>query len=129
VVYLLHERLGGVGSAITELAGCHAFAGAAVTGRTVLMPCLGENQVRALRVGRHHLRWLWSAGVYGSPVVAGRRVYVADRSSGDLVVLRLDNGHAIQRIHAGTLTHFPSQVVDGGFVFVPTMTGITAFRG
>ena len=26
-------------------------------------------------------------------------------------------------------THFPSQVVDGGFVFVPTLTGITAFHG
>ncbi len=56
-------------------------------------------------------------------------MYVADRNSGDLFVLRLDNGSVIQRIHAGNLTHFPSQVVDGGFVFVPTLTGITAFHG
>jgi outer membrane protein assembly factor BamB len=129
VVYLLHEHLGGVGSAIRSLSGCHAFAGAAVTGRTVLMPCLGENQVRALRVGRHHLRWTWSASLYGSPVIAGNRVYVADRTSGDLFVLRLDNGGVVQRIHAGDLTHFPSEVVDGGFVFVPTLTGVTAFHG
>jgi outer membrane protein assembly factor BamB len=129
VVYLLHEHFGGVGSAIRKLGGCHAFAGAAVTGRTVLMPCLGENQVRALRVGRHHLHWTWSAGLYGSPVIAGNRVYVADRNSGDLFVLRLGNGSVVQRIHAGTLTHFPSEVVDGGFVFVPTLAGITAFHG
>jgi len=44
-------------------------------------------------------------------------------------VLRLDNGHRVQRIHAGNLTHFPSQVVDGGFVFVPTLSGVTAFHG
>jgi outer membrane protein assembly factor BamB len=128
-VYLLREHLGGVGSAVRQLAGCHGFSGAAVVGRIVLMPCLGENQVRALRVGRHHLSWAWSAGVYGSPVVAGSRVYVADRGSGDLVVLRLRDGSVVQRIHAGSLTHFPSQVVDGGYVFVPTLTGITAFHG
>jgi outer membrane protein assembly factor BamB len=128
--YLLREHLGGVGSAVAHLDGCHAFAGATVVGRAVLMPCLGENQVRALRVGRHHLRWAWSAdGVYGSPVVAGSRVYVADRGSGDLVVLRLRDGSTVQRVHAGDLTHFPSQVVDGGYVFVPTLTGVTAFHG
>jgi outer membrane protein assembly factor BamB len=128
-VYLLHEHFHGVGSAISNLGGCHAFAGSAVAGHTVLMPCLGENQVRALHVGPRRLHWTWSANVYGSPVVAGPRVYVADRNSGDLVVLRLRNGRALQRIHAGNLTHFPCEVVDGGFVFVPTLTGVTAFRG
>jgi hypothetical protein len=56
-------------------------------------------------------------------------VYVADRSSGDLVVLHLSDGTEVQRIHAGDLTHFPSEVVDGGYVFVPTLSGITAFHG
>ncbi len=128
-VYLLREHLGGIGSAVKTLDGCNAFAGPAVTGRTVLMPCLGQNQVRALRVGRSRLHWAWSADVYGSPVIAGSRVYVADRNSGDLVVLNLSDGSPVQRIHAGDLTHFPSEVVDGGFVFVPTLTGITAFHG
>jgi YVTN family beta-propeller protein len=129
VVYLLHERLHGVGSAIKKLSGCHAFSGGARLGHTVLMPCLGERQVRALRVGTSSLRWTWSAGVFGAPVIAGRRVYVADRDSGDLVVLDRGNGHVVQRIHAGSLTHFPSSVVDGGYVFVPTLHGITAFSG
>ena len=80
---------------------------------------------------RRHLSWSWSSppALRRRPVVAGSQVYVADRDSGDLFVLRLTNGSLIQRIHAGTLTHFPSEVVDGGFVFVPTLTGITAFRG
>ncbi|HEY3528205.1 MAG TPA: PQQ-binding-like beta-propeller repeat protein [Nocardioides sp.] len=129
VVYLLREHFGGVGSAVAGRTGCRAFGGGARVGRTVLMPCLGENQIRALRVGRSELHWTWSAdNVFGAPVIAGPRVYVADRYSGDLVVLRLSTGHAIQRIHAGDLPNFPSQIVDGGFVFVPTLTGITAFH-
>jgi outer membrane protein assembly factor BamB len=128
-VYLLHEHFRGVGSAITKRPGCHAFGGAARVGRTVLMPCLGEGQIRALRVGRSSLRWRWSASVFGAPVVAGSRVYVSDRNSGDLVVLRLSNGSVVQRIAAGGHTHFPSVTVDGGHVFVPTLSGIIAFEG
>jgi outer membrane protein assembly factor BamB len=129
VVYLLHERFHGVGSAISKLSGCHAFSGAARVGRTVLMPCLGEGQVRKLKVTRSGLHWGWSADAFGAPVIAGSRVYVSDRDSGDLIVLRLSDGSVVQRIAAGSHTHFPSAVVDGGFVFVPTLTGITAFRG
>jgi len=129
VVYLLHEHFDGVGSAIGNLSGCHAFSGGARVGRTVLMPCLVEGQVRALRVGRSSLHWSWSADAYGAPVIAGSRVYVSDRDSGDLVVLRLSDGSVVQRIPAGSHTHFPSAVVDGGYVFVPTLTGITAFHG
>jgi outer membrane protein assembly factor BamB len=130
VVYLLKEHFGGVGSAVTSKSGCQAFSGGARVGTTVLMPCLGENQIRELHVGRQHLHWGWSsATMFGAPVIAGPRVYVADRFSGDLIVLRLTSGTVVQRIHAGNLTHFPSAVVDGGYVFVPTMSGITAFRG
>ena len=56
-------------------------------------------------------------------------MYAADEGTGDLVVLGLGSGFVLQRIHAGPLTHFPSEVVDGGRVFVPTLRGITAFEG
>ena len=129
VAYLLHEHFNGVGSAISHLDGCGAFGGGARVGRTVLMPCLFQGQVRALRVGRSGLHWTWSADVYGAPVIAGKRVYVSDRDTGDLVVLRLSDGSIVQRIAAGAHTHFPSLVVDGGYVFVPTLHGVRAFRG
>jgi outer membrane protein assembly factor BamB len=129
-VYLLRPHLGGVGSDLAHLDGCGAFGGTAVAGRTVLMPCLFQNQIRALNVGASTIHWVWSAGnLYGSPIIAGNLVYVADRNSGNLVVLRLADGHTVQSIHAGDLTHFPSEVVDGGYVFVPTLTGVTAFHG
>ena len=47
----------------------------------------------------------------------------------DLVVLDLATGRQLSRQHAGQLTHFPSQVVSGDWVFVPTLSGVTAFRG
>jgi outer membrane protein assembly factor BamB len=129
-VYLLHETMHGVGSAITNKPGCAAFGGTAVTGNTVIYPCLFENNVRLLHVGRTGLRWGWTrTGLYGSPVIAGERVYVTDRDSGDLFVLRLADGTVVQRIHAGPVTHFPSETVSGNYVFVPTLRGVTAFRG
>jgi hypothetical protein len=76
------------------------------------------------------LRWGWTReGLYSSPVVAAGRVYVADERSGDLVVLGLAHGHVLGRHHAGPMPHFPSQVVSGDWVFVPTLDGVTAFRG
>ena len=130
VTYLLHPPFQGVGSAIDGLGGCAAFGGAAVTGSTVVMGCLFQDQVRALHVGKRHLRWEWTHdGTYGSPVVAGNHVYVLDRDSGDLVVLDLGTGRQLSRQHAGQAPHFPSQVVSGDWVFVPTLSGVTAFRG
>jgi hypothetical protein len=130
VVYLLRPSLGGVGSQVRRLGGCAAYGGAAVAGRTVLMPCKGQYAIRALHVGPSSLRWGWTrTGVYSSPVVAGRRVYVADERSGDLVVLGLAHGHVLGRHHAGPMPHFPSQVVSGDWVFVPTLEGVTAFCG
>jgi outer membrane protein assembly factor BamB len=99
-------------------------------GNTVVYPCLFQNQVRLLHVGSTSLRWGWTVnGLYGSPVIAGSRVYVADRDSGDLFVLRLADGKQVQRLHAGPTTHFPSETVSGNYVFVPTLSGVTAFRG
>jgi outer membrane protein assembly factor BamB len=129
-VYLLKPSLGGVGSAVATIDGCRAFGGAAVVGHTVLMPCKGENAIRALKVGKHSLKWSWTASnVYASPVVAGNRVYAADSNSGNLVVLRLSTGKVVQRISAGSLPHFPSETVDGGRVFVGTLSGVTSFKG
>lgn len=128
-VYLLKQSLGGVGGDITSTVGCHAFGGAAHTGSIALMPCLSEG-IRALVVGRRSLRWKWTAsGIYGSPAIAGKRVYVADRNSGELKVLSLSDGHVLSSHPVGSLAHFPSQVLDGNHVFVPTTSGITAFHG
>ena len=130
VAYLLDPSLGGVGSQVAQLSGCTAFGGPATSGGTVLMPCRGEDSIRALHVGRSSLRWGWTKnGVYASPVIAGSRVYAADSDSGDLVVLRLATGETLARLHVGPLPHFSSECVSGDWVFVPTLAGVVAYRG
>ncbi|HTW21485.1 MAG TPA: PQQ-binding-like beta-propeller repeat protein [Mycobacteriales bacterium] len=126
-VYLLHPTFKGVGHAIASLHNCDSYGGAAHDGRTVVMPCRGG--VQALRVTKHSLHWLWSSGDYSSPVIAGKRVFVADPDSGDLDVLSLSTGHVVASIGVGSLTHFPSEVIDGKWVYVPTLNGITALHG
>jgi outer membrane protein assembly factor BamB len=127
-VYLLHNSLGGVGSAIRSLGGCASYGGAAHVGHTVVMPC--RSGIRALSVHKRSLRWVWTAsGRYGSPIIAGKRVFLADTSSGDLEVLSLRTGHLEASMSIGGFTHFPSETVVGNQVFVPTLSGITAIKG
>jgi PQQ-like domain len=127
-VYLLKTSLGGVGSAIASIGGCQSFGGASHIGNTVIMPC--RDGIRALVVGKHSLRWKWTdSGIYGSAVIAGNRAYVADTNSTTLKVLSLSDGHVIRSISTGSLTHFPSEVVDRNHIFVPTLNGITAIKG
>jgi outer membrane protein assembly factor BamB len=131
-VWLLRKKLGGVGGQLdTDNASCGAFGGAAAFGHTAILPCkTGTVGMLALSVGKHHLRTKWRTdGVYGSPIIAGKRVYVADLNSGDLKVLSLKSGHVIGSISVGSLPTFPSEVVDGNHVFVPTLDGITAIHG
>ena len=129
-VFLLPQHMTGVGSEIARLDGCMAFGGAARVRTTLLMPCRGPVALRALTVGKSTLTWSWRhANIHGSPVIAGDKVYLADRFSGDLFVLRLSDGTTIERHPVGNLQHFPSQVVSGDYVFVTSLTGVTAFRG
>ncbi|GAB3659520.1 hypothetical protein GCM10027596_17020 [Nocardioides korecus] len=129
-VYLLKTPFGGIGSEVAQLDGCRAFGGSAVVGSSVVMGCHGPDAIRLLRVRRDGLSWAWTAkGLFTAPVVAGRRVYVADRETGDLVVLSLSSGREVSRQHAGRMPNFPSSVVSGDWVFVGSTDGVTAFRG
>jgi outer membrane protein assembly factor BamB len=128
-VYLLKpNHLGGVGGDVKSLSGCSAFGGGAVHGHTVVMPCI--DGVRALSVHKHGLHWRWTASdVYGSPIIAGKKVYVAERNTGTLRVLRLRGGHQVASFLAGGLTHFPSATLVGKQIFIATLTGVTALHG
>jgi outer membrane protein assembly factor BamB len=127
-VYLLKQSLGGIGGDIAHSTGCTSFSGGARIGHRVVMPC--REGIRLLAVGRSSLHWKWTAsGVYGSAVVAGKKVYVDDANSGELKVLSLRSGHVLSSHSVGSPTHFTSVVIDGNHIFVPTMSGITAFHG
>jgi YVTN family beta-propeller protein len=132
LVWLLKPSLGGVGGEITsDNLNCPAFGGSAALGKIAILPCkYGDTSILALTVGKRSLHVKWRAqNIYGSPVIAGKRVYVADQQSNELKVLSLATGHVIQSISIGTVPTFPSEVVDGNHVFVPTVTGISAIKG
>lgn len=129
VVYLLPTHMH-ASSDIAELAGCRGYGGAARKGTLVIMPCRGPNEMRALRVGASTLSWTWThSNLYASPIIAGDKVYVANRGTGELFVLRLSDGTTIERHPVGTMPHFPSATVSGDWVFVGSLEGVTAFKG
>ena len=132
-VWLLRKSLGGVGKQLKTLGGdgyCRAFGGIAVSGHTAVLPCNGfggSDSVLAVTVTKHSMHEKWrTSGIFGSSIISGSRIYVSDRDSGNLKVLSLKTGHVLHTINVGALPTFPSEVVDNGYVFVPTLSGITA---
>jgi outer membrane protein assembly factor BamB len=136
-VWLLKPSLGGVGGQLATLGGddfCNAFGGIAAVGHIAILPCKNFSKpysILAVTVKGSSLHTKWdTSGLYGSPVIAGDRVFVADLNSSSLKVLSLATGHIVATIGLGaSLPTFPSEVVDGNHVFVPTLSGITAIRG
>jgi hypothetical protein len=135
-VWLLKKSLGGVNGQLDTFGGdgtCNAFGGIAAKGKTVLIPCknFGSSAgILALTVAGNQLHRKWyTRGLYGAPVIAGTRVFVADLNSGQEKVLSLKTGKVIASTAVGALPTFPSSVVDGNHVFIGTLAGVTALRG
>lgn len=125
-VYLLDD-LHGIGGQRATLSGCTAFGGASFTAQEVILPC--TDGIRMLDPFGSP-RWVWQlAGVDGSPVIAGKRVYALDIGSGDLVMATLGNGTAVGRIDVGSVSRFATPVPVGPRVFVGTLNGVVAIRG
>jgi hypothetical protein len=120
-----------VNGQLDSIGNCQVFGGAAAAGRVVIEPCKSPSfSMLAVTVGKRSLHHKWQAnGVYGSPVIAGKKVYLADFGTGTLKTLSLKTGHVIDSVSVGSLPTFPSEVVDGNHIFVPTLDGITALRG
>ena len=131
--YLLNaSRLGGIGGQLAHGQVCSsAFGGAAVTGTTVYVPCTGGG-LTAVGTAHRRIRVLWHgpAAAWGSPVIGGGAVWVADWNSGTLYQLAARTGKVRHQIRlGGPLPHFASPSLSGGLVLVGTMTGVTAVAG
>jgi polyvinyl alcohol dehydrogenase (cytochrome) len=130
--YLLNaSHLGGIGGQVAKAAVCAAFGGAAVSGTTVYVPCTGSG-LTAVSTTRTKIRVRWHgpSGAWGSPVIGGGAVWVADWNSGTLYQLAARTGKVRHQITlGGPLPHFASPSLSGGLVLVGTMTGVTAVAG
>jgi polyvinyl alcohol dehydrogenase (cytochrome) len=131
VGYLLTAaHLGGVGGQVAAAPVCSAYGGAAVSGSVVYVPCL--TGLAAVDTASASVRVLWRgpADVWGSPVIGGGAVWVANPDSGILYELNPATGHVEQQITAASgLPHFVSPSLSGSLVLVGTLTGVTAVSG
>jgi polyvinyl alcohol dehydrogenase (cytochrome) len=132
VGYLLDaDRLGGVGGQLSQRQLCVAFGGAAVAGATVYVPCWQSGLIAVhIAASRIQIRWQASAGVWGSPVVGGGAVWVAEPHDGTLYELAPGNGRVRYELKvASTLSDFVSPSLSGHLVLIGTLTGVTAVSG
>jgi polyvinyl alcohol dehydrogenase (cytochrome) len=130
--YLLDPaHLGGVGGQLAEARVCTAYGAAAVHGSTVYEPCEGGGMA-AISVSGGRIRVLWRgpASAWGSPVVGGGAVWVADWSAGRLYELDPATGAVRYSLSLGTtLPHFASPSMSGSHAFLGTDGGVTAVAG
>jgi outer membrane protein assembly factor BamB len=130
--YLLRAaHLGGVGGQIAKRGICTAFGGAAVSAKTVYVPCVGSG-MRAVSTAGNRIRVLWRgpAFAWGSPVVGGGAVWVADWNAGVLFELGRFHGQVRHRIALGSaLPHFASPSLSGNLVIIGTNRGVVAVAG
>jgi polyvinyl alcohol dehydrogenase (cytochrome) len=129
--YLLNSaHLGGVGGQLAKAPVCTAFGGAAVSGHTVYVPCITGLAAVDTAQGQVRVTWRGPAGVWGSPVLGGGAVWVANPSTGFLYELAPSTGRVREKIKiAGQLPDFVSPSLSGGLVLVGTMTGVSAISG
>jgi outer membrane protein assembly factor BamB len=130
--YLLNPaRLGGVGGQVAQAQVCQAFGAAAVDGSTVYEPCEGGGMAAiSLSGGRVRVLWRGPGSAWGSPVVGGGAVWVADWSAGRLYELNPATGAVRYSLSLGTtLPHFASPSMSGSHAFLGTDAGVTAVAG
>jgi outer membrane protein assembly factor BamB len=133
VGYLLKaSHLGGIGGQIARRRICPAFGGAAVSHTTVYVPCLGGGGMAAVSTAGNRIRVLWRGpgAAWGSPVLGGGAVWVADWSAGALYELSQATGRVRHRIALGSaLPHFASPSLSGNLVLIGTDRGVVAVAG
>jgi polyvinyl alcohol dehydrogenase (cytochrome) len=132
IAYLLRAaRLGGVGGQVARAPVCPAYGAASVQGSTVYEPC-EHGGMAAISTAGGTIRVLWRgpARAWGSPVVGGGAVWVADWTAGTLYELSQATGAVRSSVSLGVaLPHFAAPSMAGNQAYVGTNTGVTAVSG
>jgi len=122
-------HLGGIGGQVTSSQLCAAYGGTAVAGNTVYVPCTdGLRAVSVDSAGAPHVLWHADTAATGSPVVGGGLVWSLN-PSGTLYGLDAGTGAVKAQLPVSRTSRFASPTLFTDSVLVPTLTGISAFRG
>ena len=124
--YSLHQgALGGIGGQVSSASVCAAFGGAAFSGDTVYVPCVGS--IRQVQIGSNGAVTAgWQSSAAGGPPVIGGGVVWSVSSSGRLVALNPATGATIGSISVGAVPHFASPTLWQSQILVGTMAGISS---
>jgi outer membrane protein assembly factor BamB len=125
--YVLRQgALGGIGGQVSSAPVCTGFGGAAFSGDTVYVPCVGS--IREVQVGSGgSLTPGWqSSAAGGPPVLGGGAVWSVNTSTGRLVALNPSTGATMGSISVGAVPHFASPTLWQNQIFVGTMGGISS---
>jgi sugar lactone lactonase YvrE len=69
--------------------------------------------------------WQASAGITGSPVVGGGRVWALDTDVGVLHALDPDNGKSLGAVAVGAVSRFATPALYGRDILIGTVQGLT----
>jgi outer membrane protein assembly factor BamB len=124
--YLLNaNKLGEVGGELQELDTCNAFGGSATTGSVIFVPCTTGVLQLTIGPGPTITRgWQADGKIHGSPIIGGRTVY--SLGEGTLYALDSQTGKVRTQVDVGDTSRFATPTLSGRFVFVGTMSGISA---
>jgi outer membrane protein assembly factor BamB len=143
VGYLMREgELGGVGHGaftgpVCSSGGVFGANASDVLGSgshtrvVIYAPCSNGTVALAVDTAAGTFRKLWSAAngsPNGPPIVAGGVVWALDWNGSELYGLRPGTGAVLVERKTDVLEHFATPGVGDGFVFVPTISGVEAFR-
>ena len=123
--YLLDgNKLGGVGGQLQEQDLCDAFGGAATMGEVIFVPC--TNGVLQVTITGSTMKRGWQADgkIHGSPIIGGHTVY--SLSGPTLYALNSQTGKVQAQVDVGGTSRFATPTLSGSFIFVGTMSGISA---
>lgn len=138
--YLMREgHLGGVGRGAYTGSVCGSggvfgadatdVLGSGATARTLIFaPCGGGTQALEVDVAAATFRRLWSGPGDGSPIVAGGLVWALNWGSGELYGMEPASGSVVVERTTEPLDHFVAPAAGDGMLFVPTASGVEAFR-
>ena len=129
--YVLHaDQLGGIGGQAWQGSLCRAFGGSAAQAPNFLyVPCTdGLRKIRINSDGSVTTMWHAASNLTGSPVIGGGRVWTLDTSAGVLHALDPATGADLGHWTTGAVTRFATPALWHSAIYVPTASGVTAFR-
>jgi outer membrane protein assembly factor BamB len=125
--YVLHQgALGGIGGQVSSAGVCTGFGGAAFSGDTIYVPCVGSLREVQIGVGGSLTPGWQTSAAGGPPVIGGGAVWSVNTSAGKLVALNPATGATLGSFSVGPVPHFVSPTLWQDQVLVGTDAGITS---